>query len=73
MIKNGSSSKPEFEKIGQIFVQLTERSASVPHILGIANDTWGPGHVLVTNDGLLILDSDGTRGEYVMYVTLNRL
>ena len=39
VIKHGSSCKIEFKKIGQIFTQLTERTASVPHILDVANNT----------------------------------
>lgn len=63
VVKNvGAGGKPEFKKIGQIFTLLTERIATVPYILSVADDTWGHGHVLVTNDGLEILDCDGTRG-----------
>lgn len=63
VIKSATSGgKPEFKKTGQIFTQLAEHTATVPHILSVANETWGPGHVLVTNDGLQILDCSGTRG-----------
>ena len=52
-----------FLKTGQMFTQITDATATVPHLLYIIRDKWGPGYVLVTKDGLKIEDSDGTRGQ----------
>ena len=60
----------EFSKVGQIFTQITEHTATVTHILGVVTETWGPGYVLVTVDGLTIEDSDGTRGILLISIRL---
>ena len=62
-IVQSATGKPEFERVGQMFAQLYESTATVPYILSVVADKWGPGYVLVTNDGLKIEDSDGTRGQ----------
>ena len=50
--------------------QITEHTATVTHILGVVTETWGPGYVLVTVDGLTIEDSDGTRGILLISIRL---
>ena len=55
--------KPSFEVKGQLFTPLTEGTATVPHLIRVITDEWGPGYTLVTKDGLKIVDSDGTRGK----------
>ncbi len=63
----------EYSKVGQIFTQITEHTATVTHILGVVTETWGPGYVLVTVDGLTIEDSDGTRGILMLVLGLSIL
>ena len=46
-----------------MFAQLYESTATVPYILIVVAEKWGPGYVLVTDDGLKIEDSDRTRGQ----------
>jgi len=54
--------KPEFQPTSQTYVELTEATANVEHILGVISSRWGPEYTLVTNDGLEIEDSTATQG-----------
>ncbi len=56
--------KPDFHVQGQVFTQLTDETANVPHLMSVITNEWGPGYALATKDGLTISDSDGTRGNF---------
>ena len=61
MLRQGRG-KPEFQAVSQTYVELTEATANVDHILGVISSRWGPEYTLVTNDGLEIEDSTATQG-----------
>ena len=54
--------KPNFENIDVIFVDIHEDSADVVSMLRAVQEQFGPNYVIVSNDGLEIKDSPGTRG-----------
>ena len=54
--------KPEFTPVGQLFVDLTDSSANIDHVLAAVKRQWGHDQVVVTADGLRIEDSAGTQG-----------
>ena len=56
------SGKPTFEKIGQMFVDVGEGTATVPYIQSTMQAEFGSNYTLVTNDGLELHDSAGTQG-----------
>ena len=56
------SGKPTFEKIGQMFVDVGEGTATVPYIQSTMRAEFGSNYTLVTNDGLELHDSAGTQG-----------
>ena len=49
------SGKPNFEKLGQVFIEIREATANV------AQAELGANYTLVTNDGLELHDSAGTQ------------
>ena len=57
-----TNGKPEFTKIGQTFVDVTETNANVYFITDVIQRKWGREYVLVTADGLKIEDASGTQG-----------
>ena len=56
------SGKPTFEKIGQMFIDVGEGTATVPYIQSTMRAEFGSNYTLVTNDGLELHDSAGTQG-----------
>ena len=54
--------KAVFSSHSQCFVDVSEATANVPYILSVARDEFGQNYCLVTNDGLEIRDSHGTKG-----------
>lgn len=57
-----ANGKPEFTKIGQTFVDVTETNTNVYFITDVIQRKWGREYVLVTADALKIEDSSGTQG-----------
>ena len=57
-----SNGKPEFDKSGQTFVDVSDATANVFYINGVIQSKWGKEYVVVTGDGLKIEDSSGTQG-----------
>ena len=47
-LSKSSSGKPEFHKMGQAFVDVTEATADVYYIPGVVQKKWGKEYVLVT-------------------------
>ena len=54
----------EFDPQGQMWVDVSDATANVNHILSAVQRNWGTDQVLVTADGLKIEDSSGTQGKY---------
>ncbi len=52
--------KPKTET--QLYIDISEHTANVEHILREARGRWGDNYVLVTIDGLELQDSEGTKG-----------
>ena len=62
MIKSHGK-KPEFQCLSQLYTDITDTTANVDYILTIVPRRWGEDYTLVTNNGLELLDSPGTRGK----------
>ena len=61
MQQNGRR-KPDFQTTGQTYIELTESTANVEHIMSVLSQRWGSGYTLVTNDGVPLEDSPATQG-----------
>ena len=59
---NSKNGKCSFAAQSQMFVELTEGTALVSHILMIARRQWGEHITLVSNDGIEFEDSPGSTG-----------
>lgn len=57
--------KFSFKKLHQAFVKVVESTANVHYITHVVREKWNNNLVLVTNDGMLIEDGSGTKGELV--------
>ena len=55
--------KPQFERVGQVFVNITEATANLMHVLTAVREDFGEDYVVVTAEGLEVKDSSGTQGE----------
>ncbi len=64
MIGGGTSGKVEFEAQKQMHIEVIESSANVPSILKQIRRQWGDEYNLVSNDGLVMEDCEGTRGKF---------
>ena len=51
----------EFECLSQLYTDIVESTANVDYILTVVQRRWSEDYTLVTNDGLELLDSPGTR------------
>ncbi len=58
-------SKPNFERIGQTFVNITESTANLNHVLTAVQEEFGEEYVVTTANRLEVKDSSGTQGEYI--------
>lgn len=58
------SGKPEFERLGQVFIDVNESTANISYISNAVQRKWGSDYILVTADGLEMEDSSGTQGNY---------
>ena len=56
--------KIAFEKREQIFVSITETTATLPYILAQVKEHVGDDYIIVTCDGLELKESTGTEGMY---------
>ena len=65
-LTRSSSGKAEFQRQGQLFIDVTEATANVPYISSAIQKKWGNDYLLVTVDGLEIKDSAGTQGNSCM-------
>ncbi len=54
--------KANFQKIGQIYIDVVESTATVLYISSVIRAEFGDDYVLVTNDGLELTDGTGTKG-----------
>ena len=63
MIKSHGK-KPEVQCLSQLYMDITDTTANIDYTLTIiVQRRWGEEFTLVTNDGLELLDSLGTRGK----------
>ena len=60
--KGGNRKKPEFLPISQTYVEVTESTATLDHILNMVKRRWGDQYVLVTSDCIQLEDSPATQG-----------
>ena len=61
-MEKSRTGKVEFETETQMYIDITESTATVGHVLQEIKDRWGANYVLVTVDGLELGDSEGTKG-----------
>ena len=61
-ISGKAGTKLIFNNLQQIYVELTDKSASVLTIKTAVQEEWGDEYTLVTSDGLEVKDSAGTTG-----------
>ena len=55
-ITDFSNSRPNFQKLGKTFVEMTEATANVLHVTAAAEREFGEDHIVVTADGLEVKD-----------------
>lgn len=59
---NPSRSKPDFVQLEVGCVNITSVTATITHINEEVRARWGPSYTVVSNDGVPIADTAGTRG-----------
>ena len=69
-LTRSSSGKAEFQRQGQLFIDVTEATANAPYISNAVQKKWGNDYMLVTADGLGIEDSAGTQGNSYLYTDI---
>ena len=62
-ISGRAGNKPVFTSLEQIYVDLTDKTASAVTIKSAVQDEWGDDYTVVTSDGLEVKDSAGTTGK----------
>ena len=55
--------KPDFQSTSQVYIELTEVTAHLEHILGVIRKRWGAEYTWVTSDGIELEDSPATQGK----------
>ena len=58
--------KPEFTPIEVGFIDITPKTANLSFIEESVKEKWGEAFVIVSNEGLPIVDCAGTRGELLV-------
>lgn len=67
-MKHVSGGKVEFISEEILYVELKPSTANVNYIQSYIQKTWGSQYIIVSNDGLQIRDSSGTRGQFHSYM-----
>ena len=62
-ISGKAGNKPVFNNLEQIYVDLTDKTASAITIKSAVQDEWGDDYTVLTSDGLEVRDSAGTTGK----------
>lgn len=62
--KHKGNSKPAFQPIGQMYVDITDSTANLQYIHACIQNQWGDEFTIATNDGLELEDSPATQGIY---------
>ena len=57
-----SAGCPQFQKLGQTFIVLSESTANIHHVTSAVKTEFGEEHVVITADDLEVWDSSGTQG-----------
>ena len=60
--KPKGNSKPVFQPLGQMYVDITDSTANLQYIHGCIQNQWGDEFTIATNDGLELEDSPATQG-----------
>lgn len=61
-MEHSRTGKVNFEQLSQMHLDISEKSANVPFVLGEVRKRWGEEYRLVTIDGLELEDCAGIRG-----------
>ena len=61
-ISGFSAGRPEFRRLGQTFIPLSDSTANIHHVTSVVKAEFGDEYVVVTADDLEVRDSAGTRG-----------
>ena len=61
-LSSNNSNKPEFTPLEVAYVQISSGTANIQYINDEVQRKWGSNFILVSNDGLPIVDTQGTRG-----------
>ena len=69
-ISGKAGNKPVFNTLEQIYVDLTDKTASAITIKSAVQEEWGDEYTLVTADGLEVKDSAGTTGKNTLHSLL---
>ena len=65
IISGKAGNKPIFNNLEQIYVDLTDKTASAVTIKSAVQEEWGDEYTVVTADGLEVKDSAGTTGKTI--------
>lgn len=58
----------EFKLQDTLHINLSSSTANIPYIQAQIQEQWGPGLIVVSNDGLPIGDNKATRGTHNLYL-----
>ena len=61
-INHVDGDKPSFNKQDLVYVNISESTATLPHVLSVVRDQLGEEYIIVTSDGFEVKDSPGTQG-----------
>lgn len=66
--KHKGNSKPTFQPLGQMYVDITDSTANLQYIHACIQNQWGDEFTIVTNNGLELEDSPATQGIYAKFL-----
>ena len=69
-MNRGGNGKAIFNSMEQIYIDLTEKTASAVTIKSAVQEEWGDGYTVVTADGLEVRDSAGTTGKTIIHACI---
>lgn len=67
-MEKSRTGKVEFETETQMYIDLTESTATVEYVIQEVKHRWGDDYVIVTIDGLELGESEGTKGMDCLYI-----
>ena len=69
-MNRGGNGKAIFNSMEQIYIDLTEKTASAVTIKSAVQEEWGDAYTVVTADGLEVRDSAGTTGKTIIHACI---